>query len=424
MAIVFAARLNAQESAWLERARPQLEKVLGYSLPEAPVFQWAAPGELADPGVLAHLRWRFPHLRGELFARAAKDAQTVSDSATLARLIEGKSVILIRPEIRSCLSGADGRGKSSAGADLCTLALTHELVRHALDVRYGLARRRQACRDAEEWFALQAVVEGRAQEVTGKLARNAGMEKTFPRLAERFLNVPDSSPDPGLRTTSQSAMRQLHWAYTSGRQFWVYLEEQGMKDIEKEVFAHPPRLTQWIDRPELYLHSRQSGQADLAETMTRLELALPEAEWRAAQQAWTPVMVLQTAQALGVDRLAEKRVEAWQEGRSLLWTNRNAPQRMVGLSVARFQSASAARGFFHLTLDLARQSAEKLAVTVSRSRAVTVANAEDAVMCECTGAGLAISTLRAHAGPLFIELSWYGTAADLGLAQVLVGGLQ
>jgi hypothetical protein len=421
LASVFAARLNAQDSTltkWFEQARPQLEKRLGYSLPETPKFELATRGEFSDPGVIAHLHWRFPHLRGEILDRAKKDVRSVSDSATLARLVEGKNVIRIGPDIRSYLASGSAKGRdSSADADLFVLALTHELVRHALDVRYDLTRRREACRDAEEWFALQAIVEGRAQQVTRQLASDTGMEKAFPRLAERFLHVPDVSPDPGLRTSSQSAMRQLHWAYTRGRQFWEYLEDQGMKDIEKDVFAHPPRLTQWIENPVLHLRARKAGRDDLATIMSRLDALRPAGEWTSAQQAWTPTMVIQAAEAFGDKSLAEKRVEGWQEGRCHIWTSRANAGRLVSLSVARFQNPNSARAFFNFTLDLERKADEKLNISESRCRTAAVKGADEAVLSERRRQNLTIAVLRLRTQEQFLEWSWYGTPADVGWAE-------
>jgi hypothetical protein len=286
-------------------------------------------------------------------------------------------------------------------------------VKYALDVRYDLTRRRAACRDAEEWFALQAIVEGRAQEVTRKLALDAGMEKAFPRLADRFLHAADVALDPGLRTTSQSAMRQLHWAYTRGRQFWAYLEEQGVKDAEKEVFAHPPRLTQWIENPELYVRARKDGRRDLATIMSGLERLLPAGDWTPAQQAWTPRMVIQASEAFGDKALAEKRVEGWQEGRTLVWTSRRNSGRLVSVSVARFQNPTAARAFLNFTVDLERKADEKLGITKSSCRALAVKGADEAVLSERTMQNLAIAVLRLRRQDQFFELSWYGAPADV-----------
>jgi hypothetical protein len=419
----FVSNVNAQAKCltdWLQTTRPQLEKALGYSFPELPAFESATRGEFSDPDVVAHLHWRFPHLQGEALQRAIKDVRALSDSTTQARLMEGMNVIRVRREIEDGVTGRFNGRNRPADAEFLMLALSHELVRYALDVRYDLTHRRKACRDAEEWFAWQALVEGRAQEVTRRLAVAAGMEKSFPRLAERFLHVPDVSPDPGLRTTSQSAMRQLHWAHTRGHEFWRYLEEHGMKDAEKEVFAHPPRLTQWIEHPELYLRARQDGRQDLATILGRLEGLLPAQEWASVQQAWTPAMVVQTAEVFGDKTLAERRVESWQEGRSLVWTSRSKSGQFVSLSVVRFRSADATRAFFNFTLDMERKADQKLNVSGSRCRTVTVKGADEAALSERKLGNWTVSALRVRAPECFLEFTWNGGSADLAWAEEVI----
>ncbi len=187
---------------WFLQVRPALEKTLGYPLPKAPLFQGGTFQGVPDPDIAAHLRWRFPHLRDEALAPALADAQAVNNAASLARLIEGTNVILVRPENQQAIAGWDKSLRAAASPDFFKLAVLHETVRYALDTRYDLARRRRACRDGEEWFALQALVDGRAQEVTRRLADQLGLAKSFSLLAERFNHVPDVSPDPGLGNAS------------------------------------------------------------------------------------------------------------------------------------------------------------------------------------------------------------------------------
>jgi hypothetical protein len=429
--LAFPHGLSAQQqspdvaalASWLRQVQPDLEKALGYPLPKLPRLQFGTLREAADPDTAAHLRWRFPHLKDAALARALEDARTVNNSATLARLLDGTNVIFVRPDNQRQIAGWDKDLSGAFEPDFLKLALVHETVRYALDVRHDLPRRRQACRDAEEWFALQALVEGRTQQVTRQLASKLGMEKSFPLLAERFLHAPDASPDPGLRTTSQSAMRQLHWACTSGRLFYSYLQEHGVADIERQVFSQPPRVVQWIENPDLYLRTVQSRGRDLATIMRKLEGMLPGAEWRPAQQAWTPAMVIQAAQVFVAKGLAEKRVEAWQEGRTILWTHRTNPVRLVSLSVTRLQTTNAARSFFNFTLDLDRKADEMVKAADSRSRSIRITGADEAVLSERTIGGQASWALRVRRGEQFIELDWYGGPADLTWAQDLVQAL-
>jgi hypothetical protein len=404
-------------AAWLEQVWPEVEKTLGSPLPKPPRLELAAAGTTADPDAVAYLRGRFPHLQGDALVHAVADAGAVYDSASVARLVEGSNLIQLRPKNQQPMARWNARLGATADPEFLKLALLHEAVKYALDARYGLARRRQACRDLEEWLAWQAVVEGRAQFITRRLASGLGMEKWFPLLAERFLYAPDVSPDPALRTTSQAAMRQMHWAYTRGCEFWRFLDEQRLPDVEKTVLARPPRLTQWIDNPELYLQSLKSGRSDLAQTMTRLESLSPAGEWQAAQQAWTPEMVRLWAEKLGGKEAAEKRLEVWLEGRTLLWTPKDNSLRFVTLSVARFQTPAAARAFLGCSLDLQRKADERSPSAHSQYRDVSLSGADVAVLNQQPGP---CAMLRACVADLFLEISWYGMAPDTTWAQGLV----
>src|SRR5262249_31735854 len=122
-------------------------------------------------------------------------------------------------------------------------------------------------------------------------------------------------------------------------------------------------------------------------TLARLESAPPAGEWSLAQQPWTPAMVGQVAGMLGERARAEKILESWDEGRSLVWTARGSPGRPVALSVVRHQSPAGARAYYGFALGLQRRQDElsgplcggSLKVLESRSGPVTLAGVEEAV---------------------------------------------
>jgi len=325
-------------SAWIEQVRPELEKALGYSLPKLPLIQSANLSRQADPDVAACVRWRWPHLKDDALARALEDAQAVTASASVARLVEGTNVILVQPENQKSSSGLD--------EEFLKLALIHETVRYALDSRYDLAKLRSACQVAEEWFSLHALIEGRAQWVTRQLARRIGKEEYFPLLAERFTYVPDRDSDPALRTISQSVIQKRLWAYQQGLGIFEYLESQGLGDVEKTVFSQAPKLEGRIEEPELCLRALKSKRPDLATILAKLEKVPPPGNWTSTQHAWTPEMILQVGGVLEDQELVKKIAESFPEGRTLIWSDKTNLGRHVALTITRFSDDAAARTYF------------------------------------------------------------------------------
>jgi hypothetical protein len=433
------ARVHAQESlplseaavaGWMGRVRPELEKALGYPLPKLPKYQFASAAllrRLPDPCAADYLHWRFPHLQEEALARALEDAEAVSASATLARLAEGSDVILVRPKNRGVIAGWDRSLQAADSVDFLLLALIHETVHFALDQRFDLKKRRQACHDSEERLALQVLTEGRCQWVTRQLARRLGKEPLFWLLAERFAHVPDISTDAAHRAMSQSLMGHHYWSHTEGLALFTNLEDRAIPDVEKAVFNRPPKSLEGIKA----LFSRRieaSHQTDLATALGRLQKALPPADWSATQQSWTRSMVSQVADLVGERGHAEKVLERWLEGRSLVWTLKSNPGRQVALSLATFQSPAAARAYFNFIQDLQRKRDEISngagalpgRVLESRRRAVRLPGMEEAVENDKTiqlAGATPVGVLLARGGVTVVEITWYGNRADLGWAE-------
>ncbi len=458
---------------WMIKVRPEVEKALGHALPRLPQVEMA--GRNTDPesgDIEAHVRLRFPHLHKQDFYRAMQDALDVCRQAVVARHVEGTGTLVVftdhhvhMPRWHEALKaaapvdpGTPGSGPGQGGvplprsarisdsadpkpkwhdalrgtatAEFVKLAVVHELVRYALDAKYNLGRLREACQDADEWFSLQAVIEGRAQWLTRQLARQWGLEEVFPLLAMRYLYVPDVSPDPGLRAVSQSVVRQKHWACSQGLAFWTYLLDQGRLD-EKTVFARLPRQVKALQQPDQYLRALQTNRPDLAGALGVLQTLLPSSEWTALAQPWTPEMFVQVAGLLNEKTRAEKVARGWEEGRSLIWSRKDNPGCQVALSVVRYDSVAGARSYFGFALDLQRKRDElsnnpcglPLKVVQSRTHPITLSGVDEAIYFEkemqLTNSS---RTLPAHIvlvrqGDRVVELTWYGMTADTAWAQ-------
>src|SRR5260370_9787251 len=96
--------VDGAPTKWLEHVRPELEKFMGL-VTRVPLLEPLSPSGQADPDVAACVKWRWPHLKDDALARALQDAEAVTASATVARLVEGTNVILIRPENQKIIAG-------------------------------------------------------------------------------------------------------------------------------------------------------------------------------------------------------------------------------------------------------------------------------------------------------------------------------
>ncbi len=419
------------------QARPHLEAVLGAPLPKQPRFQLVTAEQMArlpDPDLLACLRWQFPDVKPDELPRAFHVARHVAAGAAVARLDEGSDVINVVVENLPAIARWDPSLAQVDSPAFLQLALVQEAARLVLDQRYGLAKRRARCESAEEFLALQAVVEGRCQWLTRQVARRLDSEAIFPLLAERYLRVPDLAPDPALRTMSQLPLRQLFWAQAHGLAFFNHLQEKGLPEAEKRAFLHPPRLARWIERPDLYIRSERTDERDLAAALRSLDKALPAEEWVSLLQPWTPSMVRQVGALMGERARAERAVAAWYEGCSLVWTPRRGSPHHVALSVVRHENAQGARTYFGFAVDLQRKQdglddkscGPPIRVQESKASSVKLSGIEEAVRFDKRmqyGAGstpIPVSTLLARVGDLVIEVSWHGLPPDLAWAERLV----
>jgi hypothetical protein len=421
-----------QAAALLTQARPHLEAVLGDRLERLPQVRLATAEELRhweQPELDTQVRWQFPDLAGEPLDRALEAARALDCSATVARYVGNETIVLLPDHLASISRWHESLAPVNAPAFL-QLALVHETVRYCLDRRYELRKQRAACRDNEAFLALQALDEGRAQWATWQVAGRLGTQTSFPLLARLMLHAPDPAPDPFLRAVSQQALRQRHWARVQGLAFYCYLEENGLRDVEKQVFARPPGQLLWINRPELFVRAVQAQRSDLDARLEQLEASLPPAEWSAVRQPWTPAMVCQVAGMLGERERAEGLVRPWEEGRLCVWSSKKSPDRQVAVGVVRFENAAAARAYYGFAVDMQRKQDERLAnsggfphVAGSQARAVTLPGTDEAqwrdkrMQWTANAEPTPVNMLVVRAGVFVVEITWHGQPGDRSWAE-------
>jgi hypothetical protein len=416
------------------KARPHLEAVLGGHLERLPAFRTVTPAELAaltDGLTDLQVAGQFPDLDTAARDRARTGATAALRGAAVAGFGEGGDAILFAPDNAGRIARWDVSLARVDSEAFLRLALVHETVRWLLDQQYDLPKRRAACRDSEELVALQAVIEGRCQWVTRQVARRLGEEATFALLAEAYRWAPDAEAEGTVRVLCRDVLDRRRWCCVRGLAFFDDLEKQGVKDAEARAFAHPPRQTAWIERPELYLRSEQLNLADLADVLKRVEGTLPAADWQAMQQPWTAAMFRQAAGMLGEGQRAEKVAQGWDAGRLLVWSARANAGRLVTLGMVRFQDAPAARAYFGLAVDLQRKQDELLSAACadrrspveSHAEALRLNGADEAVRVDKKvrlgdkGEPLSITQVWARAGGRVVEFSWHGVPGDAAWAQ-------
>jgi hypothetical protein len=419
-----------------EKARPHLEEALGAKLDFEPQFRAVTAGELLatpDEDLDGHVNWHFPHLEAQTLIRTRQIARQIVDKSTVAHYDERAKVIVVDLENLPKIAAWDEELASVNSDAFLQLDLVREAVRWHLDQRYHLASLRRGCHDAEEFDALEAVIEGRTTAVTRQVAIKIGSGAAFPPLATRYLHVPDDAPDAALKTISQTALRSRYRAAEQGMAFFNGLAASGVRDVETLVLTRLPRQMTVITQPQRWVDALNKKQPDLAAVLGPLETAMPSAQWQPQQQTWTPAMLAQVASLLGAPReRAEKVGSSWYEGRSLIWTKRDQPDCQVALTVVRHIDNAGARAHFGFAVDLERKQdvlpAEScgptLRVIESKSTTVTIVGFDEAIRNDKRisfggAAPISVSQVLARVGDIVVECTWHGQTADVALADRL-----
>jgi hypothetical protein len=422
-------------------ARPHLEDALGHPLGVAPRFQLASPAEwrqVLDLEREGQLRFQFSELRGDELTRARESLAEACRHAETIRTQEAPGLVLVatdNPDLAAWVAKQAPQGiqPEQWQRDFLQLILVYEAARWSLEQRYHLSERWQACRDGDEFQALQALAAGRALWLTRRVAQRLGTTASMPLLAERYLHAPDADAEPGLRLIGQQVLRRRHWACEKGLAFFDFLDRQKVADAESRAFAHPPHLAAWIERPELYLKAEQAQAPDLAITLTRLERVLPPEQWIPSQQAWTPDMIRQAAKLLGMAERGDRVARDWQDGRSVMWSSKTRPGCQVGVGLIRFQDAAAARAYVALAADLQRKQdeltnaacAQGRRVLESHSSTIELRGADETAVCTKQvqfggGDPIEMSQLWARAGSRVVEFTFTGMPASPAWAQQML----
>ncbi len=422
-----AAELFAQ-------AQPHLEAVLGYLLPAQPEFRILTPAEYADIRdweTTAYLGWRFPGLQGAVRQNVRQLAQHAVAQATVARHVEGTNGIAVIPDNQPIIAGWDQTLAEARSQAFLQLELVHAVARMTLEQKHNLLDRQHDPQSLEEFCIGQALVEGRAQWLTWKVAERMGTTDAFHLMAECWRHVPDPSPDPQVRAGCQETLQQKSWAYLRGKQFFDRLEGNNLPDVESAVFTDPPHQLESLEKPALYVQQYRAGHGGLKNSFAKLAPASAQAGWKPLQQPWTPTMLKQVAGMLHEEKRAEQCSQGWQDGRALVWMDPKNAARYVSLSAATFTAEPAARSYYGFAVDLQRRRDELSGKPGPMPWRVLDSTYHDldwpglheglrnAKSLEATYSSppFPATIVLARSGSLVMEFSWYGMAPDLDWAR-------
>ncbi|MBY0525695.1 MAG: hypothetical protein K2R98_19980 [Gemmataceae bacterium] len=433
------------------QVRSVLEDAMNHRFTQPPRFRAASPAELrqlADAELEAQLYWQCPRLVGPERKDALAAAQEALAAVSIARHRPASDAILLPGHLPWLAQWVESRAPSGIPPaafrkEFVQVSLVHEVVRMVLEQRYGLAQRWKTCRDAEEFRALQAVVEGRAMQITRTVAGRMGWGTSVPLLMDRLqmlCNARSDSPSPianvpRLGEMEEQLLKQRHLACVAGLGMWDALEALNLQDAEVRLFNDPPRRMVEVQKPELMA---QKYNRCLAAALFRLrESNFPPNTWQMSPEPWTPDMVRQVALLLKAGERAEQVLQSWQEGASLVGhpTGMAGPQ--LGIGVVRLNDAAAGRSYFGLTVDLQRKQDEVLngspaspqRVAKSRSQTVRLAGIDEGMLNEKefeipdAGQTLKVTTLLVRSGALVAQFTWRDLTADPEWAARFFAGL-
>jgi hypothetical protein len=381
-----------------------------------------------------YLSWRFPALQGAERQQVFTIACQAEALATVARHVEGTDIIAVVPDNLPVIAGWDAELREADSRAFLQLELVHAAVRLALEKKYALLDRKFDAHSLEELRIAQAVQEGRAQWLTWQVARRLGTESVYALMAERWLHVPDPSPDPQHRAASQTALQQKNWAYLRGKSFFEALANGNMNDVERIALEQPPRLVEWLEQPALYEQHQLDGTADFRRVFAALAEHNGFPQRKAEQQPFTPNMIKQVAAMFQVEKRPEPFVAAWRDGRTLVWTDTGDAGKYVAASAVRFASEQAAQSYFGFAVDLQRKRDEfsgkpgPLPGRVVDSQyqelswpGVVEGMRNDKTVALAAGAPAQKTTVvLCRCGSVVVEINWCGFAPDLNWAQQVI----
>ena len=196
------------------------------------------------------------------------------------------------------------------GLDHLRVLLAHE-VTHAMDFkRFDIMGMRAKLTDTDAQQALNAIVEGHAQFVAEKAAKQWKLMPAFDRLTAAIAGSPEDEGTDVEKALRAAALSQIRFAYVEGHAFFrAVAKAQGSAGVERALRA-PPAKSKMIEEPALWLDpSSARATADLKSIAMALAWLAPTKGWVSANQR-----VLANGLKAQAMRLPEERRAEWLTG--------------------------------------------------------------------------------------------------------------
>jgi hypothetical protein len=131
------------------------------------------------------------------------------------------------------------------------VVLTHELV-HAYDFQDHKLWKRMLKSDPRQFRVWQAISEGHAQYITGRVMTRLGSLDEFQTYSDINFKIAHGVEDVFLHETDVQK-RLKFFAYTRGHEFFKALEKTGRPELMNNAFSNPPQTVSTILHPDRLL---------------------------------------------------------------------------------------------------------------------------------------------------------------------------
>lgn len=223
----------------------------------------------------------------------------------LAKYEPAKNLVHVVPSAIAMIEKAQPK-LEKLGLDHLRVLLAHE-VTHAMDFkRYDIMGMRATLVENDAQQALNAVVEGHAQFVAEKAAKQWKIMPAFERLTAAIVGSPEGEGTDTEKALRAAALAQIRFAYVEGHEFFrAVAKAQGSEGVDRAM-REPPARSKLIEQPALWLDpSTATATADLKAIVTSLAWLAPAKGWVTVEQRVLANGLKAQAMRLPADRRAE-----------------------------------------------------------------------------------------------------------------------
>lgn len=344
--------------------RPRIEKALGGTFRDAPEF--VLTDREGMKAILLEELESFPAevRQSPLLGPAGTEMlQDLMASAMAGKLEMKTGKLHIQPDAFRRLSELDESFATASSQAFLDTVLIHESVHAFQRESFDLDAFFDAAKTIETFQCRMCVLEGHAQVVTRRVARDLGIEDAVDLLVRLNSAGAVGPDDPLARSIGGAVTEMLGLPYTAGEKFVAAVAAKlGDEEAMKRLFAAPPQTLRQVLHPEEYLDPREGGPdllGIIAETRKRFPAEEFDTQVMAAPEPALRAGVAPFAEPDQVDRA----MQGFREAQILIATKKGAipGQDLQSIVLVEFDSLESAQAFVELEERVARKKDELLA---------------------------------------------------------------